>query len=58
MIDIKNYFDNVIDVRIKKKNKKPIGKDSKEAYRSYLSSFFDYVIEGVTFLYVNISYFL
>ena len=32
MIDIKNYFNNVIDVRINKRNKTPIGKDSKEAY--------------------------
>ena len=32
MIDIKNYFNNVIDVRINKSNKTPIGKDSKEAY--------------------------
>ena len=31
MIDIKNYFDNVIDVRINKRNENPIGKDSKEA---------------------------
>lgn len=54
MIDIKNYFDNVIDVRINKRNKKPIGKDSKEAYRSYLSSFFDYVIGR--FLQINIEY--
>ena len=54
MIDIKNYFDNVIDVRIKKKSEKPIGRDSKEVYRSYLSSFFDYVIGR--FLQINIEY--
>lgn len=54
MIDIKNYFDNVIDIRINKRNKNPIGIDSKEAYRSYLSSFFDYVIGR--FLQINIEY--
>lgn len=44
MIDIKNYFDNVIDKKINNRNKKPISIDSKEAYRSYLKSFFDYMI--------------
>lgn len=54
MIDVKNYFDNVIDVRINKRNETPIGKNSKEAYRSYLSSFFDYVIGR--FLQINTEY--
>jgi len=54
MIDIKNYFDNDIAVRINKRNNNPIGIDSKKAYRSYLSSFFDYVI-GM-FLQINIEY--
>lgn len=54
MIDIKNYFDNDIAVRINKRNNNPIGIDSKKAYRAYLSSFFDYVIGR--FLQTNIEY--
>ena len=49
-----NYFDNVIDKRINTRNNKPISIDSKEAYRSYLSYFFDYVIGR--FLEINIEY--
>ena len=44
MVDIKEYFDNVIDSKINKRNNNPIGINSKEVYRSYLNSFFDYVI--------------
>ena len=44
MIDIKNHFENIIDIKINKRNNKPIGIDSKETYRSYLGSFFDYII--------------
>ncbi|MFW9970766.1 MAG: tyrosine-type recombinase/integrase [Candidatus Odinarchaeota archaeon] len=44
MGDITEYFDNIIDLRINKKNNNPISIKSKEAYRSYLKSFFDYVI--------------
>ncbi|GAI80979.1 unnamed protein product, partial [marine sediment metagenome] len=54
MIDIKRYFDEIIDKRTNKKNHKPISINSKEAYRSYLSSFFDYVIGR--FLEDNIEY--
>ncbi len=44
MIDIKKYFEEIIDKRINRRNNKPIRIDSKESYRSYLISFFDYVI--------------
>ncbi|MFW9872677.1 MAG: tyrosine-type recombinase/integrase [Candidatus Thorarchaeota archaeon] len=44
MVDIKDYFNNVIDIKINKRNNKPIGANSKKAYRTYLSSFFDYLI--------------
>ncbi len=44
MVDIKDYFDNVIDLKINKRNNNPIGLNSKETYRSYLCSFFDYII--------------
>lgn len=44
MINIKDYFDNVIDKKINNRNNKPISIDSKNAYRSYLKSFFDYLI--------------
>ncbi len=54
MIVIQNYFNNVIDKRINRRNNDPIGINSKEAYRSYLSSFFDYVFGN--FLQINIEY--
>lgn len=54
MIDIKRYFDEIIDKRTNKKNHNPISINSKDAYRSYLSSFFDYVIGR--FLEINIEY--
>ena len=44
MVDIKNYFDNIIDIKINKRNNKTISINSKNAYRSYLKSFFDYMI--------------
>ena len=41
--DIKRYFEEIIDKKVNKRTDKLIKLDTKETYRSYLKSFFNYV---------------